>query len=163
MNYEFTAISNYFKVKNPKQAQEILNGLGFYTDTDNYNDSICFYSSDSQYHDEMYVIKHTSTGTIIGHYDSYNEMLEDAIEERLEELNKDGEVITGEVTEDDVELLDLFDYLQGELLEDSYVIYKEVGNEGFRYNSASGAVITKDGITWLSLDNMLEKIARGEQ
>ena len=72
MNYDFTAISNYFRVKHPKQAQDILNGLGFYTESAD-DGSICFYSSDSQYHDEMYVLKHVHTGIIIGHYDSYNE------------------------------------------------------------------------------------------
>lgn len=156
MNYDFTAISNYFTVKHPKQVQDILNGLGFYTDSAD-DGSICFYSSDSQYHDEMYVLRHVHTGIILGHYDVYNEFLEDAIEERLYELNIDGAVITDEVTEDDVEEITLFDYLQEELYDDSYIIYKEVGNEGFRYNSASGATITKSGITWLSLDNLLEK------
>ena len=78
------------------------------------------------------------------------------LKEYLEDL-KNG------LTEDDVKILPLYDYIQYQLLDkNTYFSVKETGNEKLRYNVAFAEVITKNSMKWFSLDTLIHEYIEEE-
>ena len=140
-NYEFTVISNWFKVKNPSEFLDTIQKLGYegsYYDTS--NDKVCIASYEQCWDNEHIVIIDNNTGNVID-------------------------------TVQDCDLVGYFDYgnninldkyIQNQLLDNEYVAVKETGNEKLRYNVGCAEVITKNNTKWFCLDNIIEEYIRKE-
>ena len=147
-NYEFTVISNDFKVKNPKEVCKVFDNLGYEYST--YNESSVALASYKTCWDIDHLVLVTrkdkkAIGVIPScEVDFYN------LEEWLEEKGLD-------YIADDIEELSISDYIQYQLLDDSYCAIKEVGNEKLRYNIGVADVITKRTTKFFDLDSLVEK------
>ena len=147
-NFEFTSISNVFKTKDNKQVVKVFQNLGFEETYETENGVFIGSYSQQMLDDSMHVI-FDKDDDIVAVYDDYTyENLDEEIIDKLED-------------EDDKTycVLSAEEYLQNMLLDGEVVIYKEVGNEKLRYNSAFGLVISKYEIKAFSLDKLIEDYA----
>ena len=147
-NYEFTVISNDFKVKNPKEVCKVFDSLGYEYSTHNES-SVALASYETCWDTDHLVLVTRKDKKVIGvipscEVDFYN------LEEWLKEKELDYIV-------DDIEELSISDYIQYQLLDDSYCAIKEVGNEKLIYNIGVADVITKRTTKFFDLDILVEK------
>ena len=150
-NYEFTVISNDFKVKNPKEVCEVFEKLGYEYSTYNEN-SVALASYETCWDTDHLVLVTKKDKEVVGVIPSYEEDFYN-LEEWLEEKELDYIV-------DDIEELSISDYIQYQLLDDSYCVIKEVGNEKLRYNIGVADVITKRTTKFFNLDSLVEQYVK---
>lgn len=147
-NYEFTVISNDFKVKNPKEVYKVFDSLGYEYSTHNES-SVALASYETCWDTDHLVLVTRKDKEVVGVIPSYEVDFYN-LEEWLEEKELDYIV-------DDIEELSISDYIQYQLLDDSYCAIKEVGNEKLRYNIGVADVITKRSTKFFNLDSLVEK------
>lgn len=149
-NYEFTVISNYFMVKNPSEVLDVFLRLGYEESyIDEQVETVCLSSYETCWDTDHLVLVTRKDKKVVGvipscDIDFYN------LEEWLEETGLDYIV-------DDIEELSISDYIQYQLLDNSYCAIKEVGNEKLRYNIGVADVITKRTTKFFNLDSLIEK------
>ena len=154
-NYEFTVISNYFKVKNPNEFLEIVQKLGYEESYyDENNNKICIASYEQCWSTEHIILIDKNINKCIGAIQECDYYCFD-LEEYLQDINLECD------TEDIVEVC-LDKYIQSQLLENEYFAIKETGNEKLRYNVGYAEVITKNNIKWFSLDCLIEEYIQKE-
>lgn len=150
-NYVFTVIGNYFEVKNPQEVVEVLSELGYeesYCNKD--NNTVCLASYENCWNDEHRVVIDRATKKMVAVINAYD--LDDF------ELN-DTWISEMELTEyklDDLKDISITEYIQHQLVPNSYFAVKEVGNEKLRYNIGYAEVITKNNVKWFDLDRLIE-------
>ena len=149
-NYEFTVISNDFKVKNPKEVCGVFEGLGYEYSTYT-NDSVALASYETCWDTDHVVLMDKKDKRVLNTVLSCDIDFFD-LQEWLEDT-----LLDDEYTCDDIEQVSISDYIQYQLLDDSYCAIKEVGNEKLRYNIGVADVITKRGNKFFNLDSLVEK------
>ena len=148
-NYESVVISNYFRVKNPQEVTGVFKNLGYEESYFDTNDNTVILASYEQCWDsEHAVIIRKDNMEVIGAVQNCDYDFLD-LKEYLEDLENG-------LTEDDVKILPLYDYIQYQLLDkNTYFAVKETGNEKLRYNVAHAEVITKNSMKWFNLDTLI--------
>ena len=149
-NYEFTVISNNFKVKHPEEVYEVFEKLGYECSTYN-EDSVVLASYETCWDTDHLVLVTRKDKEVVGVIQSCDIDFFD-----LEEWLKD-RLLDDIYTFDDIEELSISDYIRYQLLDDSYCAIKEVGNEKLRYNIGVADVITKRTTKFFNLDSLVEK------
>lgn len=149
-NYEFTVISNYFEVKNPQEVVEVLSRLGYEESCCNIsNNTVCLASYENCWSDEHRVVIDKATKkmvAVINDYDLDYFKLDDAWISEME--------LTYKI--DDLKDISITEYIQHQLVPNSYFAVKEVGNEKLRYNIGYAEIITKNNVKWFNLDRLIE-------
>ena len=149
-NYEFTVISNYFKVKNPQEVVEVLSKLGYEESCCISNNAVCLASYENCWSDEHRVVIDKATKKMVAVINAYD----------LDYFELDDAWISEmELTEyklDDLKDISITEYIQHQLVPNSYFAVKEVGNEKLRYNIGYAEVITKNSVKWFDLDRLIE-------
>ncbi len=149
-NYEFTVISNYFKVKNPQEVVEVLSKLGYEESCNISNNAVCLASYETCWSDEHRVVIDKATKkmvAVINECDLDYFELDDAWISEMELI---------EYKLDDLKDVSVTEYIQHQLVPNSYFAVKEVGNEKLRYNIGYAEVITKNNVKWFNLDRLIE-------
>lgn len=145
-NYEFTVISNDFKVKKPQEVLEVFLRLGYEKSYCNpSNNTVCLASYEECWDSEHRVIldKNNNILSVINSYEIELFDIKDFAEQYQININ---EIKTISITE----------YIQHQLIPNSYFAVKEVGNEKLRYNIGYAEVITKNNVKWFNLDRLIE-------
>ena len=155
-NYESVVISNYFRVKNPEEVMNVFYALGYEESYFNTNDNTVILASYEQCWDsEHVVIVRKDNMQVVGAVQNCDYDFLD-LKEYLEDLENG-------LTEDDVKILPLYDYIQYQLLDkNTYFAVKETGNEILRYNVAHAEVITKNSMKWFNLDTLIHEYIEEE-
>ena len=149
-NYEFTVISNDFKVKNPKEVYKVFDSLGYEYSTYT-EDSVALASYETCWDTDHVVLMDKKDKRVLNTVLSCDVDFFD-LQEWLEDT-----LLDDEYTCDDIEQVSISDYIQYQLLDDSYCAIKEVGNEKLRYNIGVADVITKRTTKFFNLDSLVEK------
>ena len=142
--------STKFTVKNPKQVKQVLTDIGFEVYED--EKGLCFFSDEGAYIDdycEVVLTKKDKTYIAIGipQFDNGKYL------DRIEELG---------LGDDDVEIVNIYSYLQDQLTEGSYIL---ITNAGYEERSSgkfspfgSVEIITKTTQDGYSLYHLSEKL-----
>ena len=150
-NYVFTVISNYFEVKDSQEVAEVLSNLGYEESYCNKsNNTVCLASCENCWSDEHRVVIDRATKKMVAVINAYD----------LDDFELDDTWISEmELTEyklDDLKDISITEYIQHQLVPNSYFAVKEVGNEKLRYNIGYAEVITKNNVKWFNLDMLIE-------
>ena len=149
-NYVFTVISNYFEVKDSQEVAEVLLNLGYEESYCNKsNNTVCLASYENCWDTEHVVLVNKANKEVVGTIPSYDIDYYDTIERYLFEKELD-------YTTDEIQELSITEYIQHQLVPNSYFAVKEVGNEKLRYNIGYAEVITKNNVKWFDLDRLIE-------
>ncbi len=148
-NYECVVISNYFRAKNPQEVVDVFCTLGYENSfCDTTDNTVILASYEQCWDSEHVVIVRKDNMEVIGAVQNCDYDFLD-LKEYLEDLENG-------LTEDDVKILPLYDYIQYQLLDkNTYFAVKETGNEKLRYNVAHAEVITKNSMKWFNLDTLI--------
>ena len=147
-NYESVVISNDFKVKNPKEFFNVFNELGFEYTCINNDNTVCIASYEQCWDSEHVVVIEKQTKKFVGVITSWNiDCL--SLEEWIELKKYNYKV-------EDLKEITVEEYIQTQLLDDSYCAIKETGNEKLRYNVGFAEVITKNNIKFFNLDQLVQ-------
>ena len=167
-NYEFTVVSNEFKVKK-SQFENVKNALDCFDESyfNEETNTVKIASYDQDLSDDLVVLYDTRTKKVICSYDSGYWDKTDKIEENGYQievyLKQAGIESEEEYNEEDFEELDFSEYMQSVLEDNEHILIKETGNEKLRYNVACGILITKKSIQWLDLDRIAMDIVEKEK
>ena len=142
--------STKFTVQNPKQVKQVLTDIGFEVYED--EKGLCFFGDEGTYIDddcEVILTKKDNTYVAIDNPQFDNGEYLD----RMEELG---------LGDDDVDTVNIYDYLQDQLTEDSYIL---ITNAGYEERSAgkfspfgSVEIITKTAQDGYSLYHLSDKL-----
>ena len=152
-NYESLVLSNTFEVTEAS-VDNVQRAVEYFSDSyvDLEKRHVIIGSYEGNYSDSLMVVRHKTSKEVVKTYDSDYEELEEIL---IEELGEGTNI-------ESFEEISFDEFIQESLTDNSYAFIKEIGNEKLRYVVACGVLITKKSITWLDLDQMAEKIIKGE-
>ena len=165
MNYISTGRTNYFRVKDEKKFQKIVNGLrgeDLHIECTKEGVYVIYGSNGFEYvplpsEDKEFLEKYEQLNGEVYDKDG-NPITKENIDDFSEIYDKNGNAVYDDCDYGEVD--EFYEGLQTVLPDDEVFVYMEAGNEGYRYVTGYAVLVSNREIKYVSLDDAIKTEAK---